>query len=31
MSYTMTFSFYDEPGESLTPLYVDSSGTPAPR
>jgi hypothetical protein len=28
MSYTMTFSFYDEPGESLTPLYVDSSGTP---
>ena len=27
MSYTMNYSFFDESGESLTPLYVDSTGT----
>jgi hypothetical protein len=26
MSYTMTFSFFDEPGQSLTPRYVDLTG-----
>jgi hypothetical protein len=26
MSYTLTYSFFDNPGQSLTPHYVDTTG-----